>query len=159
MQDDGPILLDTVLRPNPPMHPRTLAAILIVVTAINLAFAISFALRGAWPIAPFMGADVALLCWAFRTSLIAARQYEHLRLTPAQLLVARYPARGRPSHIALNPYWVQVDVEDAPSRGGLFLRSHGDRVQIGSFLAPAARISFASMLKAALKAARDFRPS
>jgi len=69
---DDPVFLDAILRPNPPMRPDVLRVILIVVLAINLAFALGFVLRGAWPIAPFMGVDVALLAWAFRSIRIAA---------------------------------------------------------------------------------------
>src|SRR6185312_2630766 len=69
-----PVLLDETLRPSPPMAPQTLLIILGVVLAFNIAFALSFVLRGAWPIAPFLGLDVALLAWAFRASTLAARR-------------------------------------------------------------------------------------
>ena len=59
-----PVLLDETLRPNPPMSPRALKLVLIAVATINLIFALSFVAQGAWPIAPFMGLDVALLAWA-----------------------------------------------------------------------------------------------
>ena len=68
------VLFAESLRPSPPLPPRVLLVILGVVAAINLAFVISFVLQGAWPIAPFMGADVALLAWAFRQSQIAAER-------------------------------------------------------------------------------------
>ena len=67
-----PVLLDETLRPSPPMNPRALLVILAVTASFNIAFALSFILRGAWPIAPFMGLDVALLAWAFRASSLAA---------------------------------------------------------------------------------------
>src|SRR5665213_1840246 len=73
MNNDEPLLLETVLRPSPPMSARALAIILAVVAAFNFAFAMSFVLRGAWPIAPFMGLDVLLLALAFRESRIKAR--------------------------------------------------------------------------------------
>lgn len=153
------MLFDATLRPNPPLAVPILRAILIVVATVNLVFALSFVLRGAWPIAPFMGADVALLAWAFHASSVAARRYERVSLTPSRLLVARYPAKGAPSEIALNPYWVRVNLEGPPeNRNLLFLRSHGHAVQIGSFLAPPDRSSLADALKAALRRARETRP-
>ena len=57
-------------------------------------FALNFLLRGAWPIAPFMGADVALLGWALTASRKAARRYEHVTLTPSRLAIARHPVAG-----------------------------------------------------------------
>src|SRR5436305_12970656 len=125
-----PVFLDAVLRPNPPMTPRALGIVLAIVAAINIAFAVGFLLRGAWPIAPFMGADVALLAWAFHSSRIAARAFEHVRVTTSELFVSRHPARGKAENMLLNPYWVSVHLEqpeDMPRK--LTLRSHGKSVQ------------------------------
>ena len=155
-----PVFLDAVLRPNPPMNPRALAIVLVIVAAMNLAFAVGFLLRGAWPIAPFMGLDVALLAWAFHASRIAAHAFEHVRLTASQLFVSRHPARGQAEDMLLNPYWVSVHLEqpeDMPRK--LTLRSHGKSVQIGSFMGPRERLSFAQALKSALAAARSWRPA
>jgi len=155
-----PVFFDAVLRPNPPMSPRVLLAILAVVGLINFAFGISFMLHGAWPVTPFMGADVLLLAWAFRASRKAAASREHVTLTPSALRIARHPARGQPSEIALNPYWVRVDLDGGAERARrLTLTSHGRAVQLGAFLAPADRASLAEALRAALSAARDFRPA
>lgn len=142
-QDD--VLLDRVLRPNPPLPPRVLGWILGTVTAINAGFALSFALRGAWPMAPFLGLDVALLAWAFRTSVRAARREEHLTLTPSTLRVQHRP-RVR-DDVELNPYWVRVEL---PERGPLTLWSHGRSVGIGAFLCPDEKVSLAHSLKDAL---------
>ena len=68
MSNAGPVLLDTTLRPSPPLSPRVLLAILGIVVLINLMFAAWFLSRGAWPVMPFLGADIALLAWAFRAS-------------------------------------------------------------------------------------------
>lgn len=154
-----PVFFDAVLRPNPPLGPRALLLILIAVGAINFSFGIAFMLRGAWPIAPFLGADVALLAWAFRASRRAASRHEHVTLTPSELRVARHPVRGKPTEIALNPYWVRVSLEDdvQPARK-LMLSSHGQSIQLGAFLAPEDRASLSEALKAALRAAKDFRP-
>jgi uncharacterized membrane protein len=155
--DDKPIL-DAVLRPNPPADPRVLRTILIAVLIINLAFGLYFVSRGAWPIFPFMGLDVALLYWAFRASAHAAMRYERVTLTHENLLIARHPAKGRPTEIALNPYWVRVDYDNPPAHWSkLVLTSHGKSVQVGSFLSPPARHNFAERLKSALRAARDMR--
>jgi len=157
---DDPVFLDEILRPNPPMSPGVLRGILFAVAAFNIAFASMFVLRGAWPIAPFMGADVALLAWAFHSSRLAARAYEHVTLTASRLCVQQHPARGSEREVSLNPYWVHVHLEqpeDMPRK--LTLRSHGKSVQVGSFLGPRERLSFAEALKAALNAARGWRPA
>lgn len=151
-----PVYLDEVLRPNPPMRPAVLRVILLIVAAMNIMFAVGFMLRGAWPIAPFMGLDVALLYWAFRTSEVAARAFEHVRLTTSQLSILYRSGRGEEKRTELNPYWVTVNLEepaDMPRK--LWLRSHGKSIQIGSFLGPRERLNFAQELRAALRLARS----
>ena len=144
MDQEGDVLLDRVLRPNPPLEPRVLLAILIVVTAINFAFALTFVLRGAWPIAPFMGADVALLAWAFRTSWRASKREEWLTLTRSRLMLERSPGDA----VVLNPYWVRVELE--PPNECLALWSHGKAVRFGNFLPLEERHSLAEALRRAL---------
>ena len=151
-----PLLLDETLRPSPPMSARTLKMIVAVVAAINLAFMLYFVSQGAWPVAPFMGLDVALLAWAFRESRIAARTYERIVLHASELRVEKHPARGAATEAAFNPYWVRVDlVPWTEFSNRLYLRSHGRELQVGSFLPPQARENFAQMLKAALSTAKS----
>ena len=148
-EDD--VVLKTVLRPAPPLNADVLKLILIIVAGINLAFATFFLARGAWPIAPFMGADVALLAWAFWSSRKAAEREEHVTLTPSLLSVIRKPRPKNQADVSLNPYWVRVAMDVPPEHGGqLMLWSHGKGFRIGAFLPPAERAVFASRLKTAL---------
>src|SRR4029077_19160537 len=105
MDQESDVLLDAVLRPSPPLTPRALLAILGIVVAISLAFSMSFVLRGAWPVAPFMGLDVALLACAFRQCRIAAKREEHVMLTHSLLRVLRKPAMQGVREMSFNPYW------------------------------------------------------
>jgi uncharacterized membrane protein len=154
-----PVFFDAVLRPNPPMGPRALLLVLIAVGAINFLFGLVFVLRGAWPIMPFMGADVLLLAFAFRTSRRAARASERVTLTMSELHITRQPVKGPASEVSLNPYWVRVSLEEdvEPARK-LTLWSHGKAIVLGSFLAPQQRAMLADALKSALRAAREFHP-
>ncbi len=153
------VFLDEVLRPSPPLNPRILFAIIMLVAFVNLAIALYFVMRGAWPIAPFLGADVALLGWAFRASLTAARREEHVTLTASLLRIARRPPRGRGDEVRFNPYWVRVQMDEPPDHwSALTIWSHGHGLKIGSFLAPQARANFALTLKSALKQARETTP-
>jgi uncharacterized membrane protein len=138
------------------MPPAVLAWVVAAVAAIYFVFALAFVLRGAWLITPFMGLDVALLAWAFRASLRASRAHERVLLTPSRLTVERHPVQGPASEVALNPYWVRVDMADPPEPGSqLMLWSHGKGVRVGSFLAPTEKVALAHTLKSALRRARD----
>ncbi|MDE2012276.1 MAG: DUF2244 domain-containing protein [Alphaproteobacteria bacterium] len=154
-----PVFFDAVLHPNPPLSARAQLIVLALVAAANFGLGIAFMLDGAWPVMPFMGLDVALLAWAFRTSRKAAQCSEHVTLTPSELRIARWPARGQPSQTALNPYWVRVVLEgDVLPARKLTLWSHGKATELGSFLGPDDRASLAEALKAALRSAREYRP-
>ena len=150
------VVLDATLRPNPPLSPSVLKLIIALVAFVNVAFGLTLVLNGAWPVMPFLGADVALLAWAFRASTIAARRHERITLRPESLTVEHHPARGAPSRIEFNPYWVRVHLEEPEEHWSrLTLRSHGHAVQVGSFLAPRDRVSLAETLKAALRRNRE----
>lgn len=156
---EGPVILDHVLRPSPPMPPRALLRILGVVLAINLVFAIYFLVRGAWLIAPFMGLDVVLLAWAFRASTRAARREERIILTPSELAVERRFPDKPERQWSFNPYWVRVQLDDPEEHWSrLTLWSHGKFLAIGQFLAPEERVKFAAILRDALSVARRNSP-
>lgn len=150
------VLLAELLKPSPTLPPNVLLAILSVVAAINIAFMVGFVVGGAWPVAPFMGADVMLLAWAFRQSRIAARREEQITLTRSALRIARRPSPEGAPDIVLNPYWVRVEMNDPREPGNeLTLWSHGKGVHVGAFLPPAERFNFANRLKAALWRAKN----
>jgi uncharacterized membrane protein len=155
MDGQPSVFLNTVLRPSPPLRPKVLLGILAAVAFINLLFVAYFVSRGAWPIAPFMGADVALLGWAFRASTIASKREEHIILTLDQLLIERrFPKRPQ-REWTFNPYWVRVEMDDPPEhQSQLTLWSHGKFLRIAQFLAPEERVKFAATLKEALRTAR-----
>jgi uncharacterized membrane protein len=156
MSSAEPVLLDETLRPSPPMSARALKTIVAVVAAINLAFMLYFVFQGAWPVAPFMGLDVALLAWAFRESRIAARAYERITLRASELRIEKHPVKSTATDAAFNPYWVRVDlVPWTEYSNRLYLRSHGRELQVGAFLPPGARERFAGTFKAALSAAKS----
>lgn len=151
------VLLTELLKPSPTLPPSVLLVILGVVAAINFAFMIGFVLRGAWPVAAFMGAGVALLAWAFRQSWIAAQREEEITLTRSSLRIARRPSQVGTPDIVLNPYWVRVEMSDNSKtpENQLTLWSHGKGVRVGAFLAPVERFGFANRLKAALWRAKN----
>lgn len=165
MQASKP-LLDQVLRPSPPMPPRALLTILCIVAVMNFLFAGYFVLQGAWPVMPFMGADVALLAWAFQTSVKASKREEQVTLTADRLQVVRRVPGKRAGEYHLNPYWVRVQMDESPDHARVFhgsmpqasnltLWSHGKGLTIGKFLSPMVRAQFGNELKTALGTLRN----
>ncbi len=150
------------------MPPRALFIILMIVAAVNLLFAGYFISRGAWPVMPFMGADVLLLAWAFHASVKASRREEQVTLTSDLLRVVRRAPGQRAGEYRLNPYWVRVQMDEAPEHArefhgdtaqvsNLTLWSHGKGLTVGGFLSPMARAQFGMELRSALARLREFR--
>lgn len=153
------VLFNATLRPNPPMSATALKLVVAAVAGVNMAFAILFVAHGAWPVMPFMGADVMLLGGALHLNRVAARRREEIRVARTRLSIDRIPPRGQPTHIEFNPYWVRVELEEPDSSASrLTLRSHGRVELIGSFLPPAERQNVAQLLKAAIWKARALPP-
>jgi len=114
-----------------------------LVGGVGLVFLIAGArlwVLGAWPVAPFMAIDLALLWWAFGASYRSGRAYETLRLDATALSVRTVSPSGSERRVALEPYWAQVQLErvsDLENR--LWLASRGRRVQVAQCLSPAER--------------------
>jgi uncharacterized membrane protein len=138
------VLLDTTLRPAPPMPMRGFLIVLAALIAMNAFVATGIVLAGGWPVMPFMGLDIAIFVVAYRACCKAAAREEHVVLTRSRLSVLAKPSMRE---TVLNPYWVRVDDQ-------LTLWSHGRGVRIGTFLPIPERESFAERLKSALRAAR-----
>jgi uncharacterized membrane protein len=147
MGSDKPVL-DLVLRPNRSMQPRAFWAVAAGVALLFLAMAVRFLVLGAWPILPFMLADIALLCWAVRASYQSGGAVEYLLLDGGVLMVRKISAAGRERRIALEPAWARVDLEAiGEDENRLWLRSRGRTVQVGGFLSPPERADLAGVIR------------
>ena len=156
----GRIFFDATLEPNKPLGPHGLALVVGFVALVSFCAGILFALRGAWPVTPFFGADVLLLAWAMRASARASRRCEHLVLTSEKLLIERHGAHGEVRREEINPYWLRVDHDDPELLGSeLALVSRGRRWIVGSFLGAEERTNLADALRRALREARNFTPT
>ena len=150
------IYFSAVLTPNPCLSITGRRVLLAAVTTLNLAFATMFVFQDAWPVTPFMGADILLLAWALWRSGRAAKRREEVRVTCSELRVDYYPPNGNPTSAGLNPYWVRVHLDEkSGGAGSILLASHGRRLRIGAFLPPRDRLVLAQALTSALATARQ----
>jgi uncharacterized membrane protein len=130
--------------------------LLLCFCACTFFSSIPFVIAGAWPVAGFMGLDVALLWLAFRASFRQARAYEDLLVTPLELSVAKVSARGRRREWRFAPTFVRLekDVHEEFGVRRLDLVSRGKRVEVANFLGPDAKADLARELARALDEAR-----
>lgn len=156
--DGDPVFLDAVLRPAPPLSAHAMVLVLGAVGLVNFILGVIFVLKGAWPVMPFLGLDVLLLVWAFHRCRQRAQSYEHIVLSLSRLHITRHPFGGQSREISLNPYWLNVAIEEeAEQPRHLLLSSHGRSVEVGGFLGPDERVRLAQLLRQALTAARSYR--
>jgi uncharacterized membrane protein len=132
---------------------RVLAGLLVAASGVTGAM---FLALGAWPVVPFLGAEVA-----FALTLVAmhargaARATELLLLVPGRFTILRTDARGRRAEIVLDPYWARVTYREDPGHAGaLLVESRGRAVEIGRDLGAAEKATLETALAAALARAR-----
>lgn len=142
------VVYSAVLRPHRSAGARTIRKVILFVFAVLFSASLGFVAAGAWPVAPFMGLEVLLLMGALRLNDRAGNAYEAINLTQAALTVRRVDHWGNRHEYSFPPYWLQVNLEEPPSRQTpLELRSHGRSLIIGAFLLPEERLQLARALR------------
>lgn len=133
-----------------------LAMLMLFVGGVGLAVSVPFILLGAWPIAGFMGLDVALIYFAFRYNNATARAYEQIVLSRIELLFRQVSWRGAVREIRFNPLWTRLEKQEHPEFGieRLALVQGRSRVEIAAMLGPDERHAFASDFQRALAESR-----
>jgi uncharacterized membrane protein len=148
---------DVVIRPYRSLGRDGFRAVMIAVVAANAIFGTIMLVNGAWPVTGLMGLDALAVYVAFRLSYRQTRACERITITGQTLLVSRHDERGRAAEWHLPAYWTHVRYDDqADWRGVLKVGSHGRELEIGRFLHPDERATFARDLDAALRHARAF---
>ena len=153
------MILDLTLTPNRSFDPRHTRWLILTVGGLFLLGSLRFLALGAWPVIPFMVADLALLAWAFRSNYAAARGHERVTLAGDALTLARVNAHGAVRRFAFEPYWTHVQIEETPAGDAhLWLAAHGNRVRVGSFLSTPERRQVGAAIAAALASYRNGSP-
>jgi uncharacterized membrane protein len=151
----APPLLDVVVYPHRSLGPTGFLVLMAALCACSFTVGLIFFLSGAWPVVGFLGLDVLVVYAAFRLNYRAARAYETVRLTAAELEIIQVDVRGHGRRATFQPYWMAIDMDDPPRRDSrLTLRSHGRRLEIGRFLTPQEKLDLARALRRALAEAR-----
>jgi uncharacterized membrane protein len=144
------------IHPHRSLDRRQWRILLMCFCACTFFSSIPFVVAGAWPVAGFMGLDVALFYWAFRASFHQARAYEELQVTPLEFSLSKVDARGARRDWRFAPSFVRLekDVHEEFGVQRLDLVSRGRRVEVANFLGPDAKADLARDLSRALDEAR-----
>ena len=151
-----PTLFSAIITPHRSLSGTGFLVVMGLVGGLSFIGGLIFFLLGAWPVVGFLGLDVLLVYWAFRSNYRAAAAFEQVTVTPSELRLRRVSHRGSVAEWTLNPVWTRLDRETHEEFGllRLFLVSRGRRLSIAGFLSPPERESFAAALAAALGEAK-----
>lgn len=149
-------LYDVRLVPHRSLTASNFKILMVVFAAAGVFASLPFVVMGAWPVAGFMGLDVAIFYLAFRANFDAARAYEHILVTPLELILAKVSAKGLRREFRFHPAWTRLDKEEHEEFGVMrvALRSRGRSVEVGGFLGAEAKADLASGLVRALNDAK-----
>jgi uncharacterized membrane protein len=151
-----PPLFSALLTPHRSLSGIGFLVLMGIIAGVGFVGGVVFFIVGAWPVIGFLGLDVALVYWAFRTNYLRAAAYEEVTVTPSELWVKKVSHRGEVAEWLLNPVWVRLDRETHEEYGlmRLFLVSRGRRLAVAGFLGPKEKESFAAALSAAIGEAK-----
>ncbi|MBB4006798.1 DUF2244 domain-containing protein [Allorhizobium taibaishanense] len=114
-----------------------------------------FIITGAWPIGFFFGLDFLLLYGAFRLNYRAAKAREEVMVSRTSVSVRKFTPSGAMTEFLWNPFWARFFVRRHDEFGILSMTVHGQgrSTDIGTFLNPDDRESFAKAFRGALATA------
>ena len=142
---------DLELSPGRSLDRRQFTLMIAGVALLFLLMALRLLFLGAWPVVPFMVADILLLIWAMRASYHSARQSEHLRLDAGGMELVHISAAGRARRTHIEAARARVKLEPLRPRGNrLWIDSNGHRTEIGHFLSSSERAEIAPVIERGL---------
>ncbi|WP_176085690.1 DUF2244 domain-containing protein [Martelella sp. HB161492] len=147
-----PPVFSAELFPHRSLGRKGFRALIGVSGLVALAELGTFLHQGAWPIALFSMLPVAAIIIAFAVSNRAARMREAVFVSRETILVRRHFPSGRLEEMRFNPFGARLDIDRSAGIGIVAMRitARGEGTEIGAFLNPADRESFARAFRTAL---------
>ncbi|MDP3523064.1 MAG: DUF2244 domain-containing protein [Hoeflea sp.] len=145
-------LFEAVLSPHRSLGRTGFVILMTLVTVITLIHMVIFVKIGAWPIFAFFSIDLLLLFGAFWLSYRSGRMREFIRMSRTDLEVKKVSPSGRAVDHRFNPFWTRftIDRHDEIGITGMQISGQGRQTDVGSFLNPDDKESFASAFQRAL---------
>ncbi|MEM7464369.1 MAG: DUF2244 domain-containing protein [Pseudomonadota bacterium] len=150
--EDGPPVFAARLLPHRSLSRQGFILVMIFVAATCLTSGVIFMIAGAWPVLAFMGLDVLIIWLAFALNYRSGRASEEIAVWPHDVLVRQISPSGRIVEHRFNPFWTRFSVNRHDEIGitRMHLHGQGRDIDIGSFLNPPDRESFAAEFGQAL---------
>ena len=149
--DDRPVF-SAELFPHRSLGRKGFCVLLVLAALGFVPNVLYFTAHGAWPIALYCLATFAGLYAAFRLSYRGALEREHVRVSRLEISVIKVTPAGKRLEAHYNPFWARFTVDRHHEFGitRMALAGEGRRTEIGAFLNPDDRESFAEAFRQAL---------
>ena len=142
------------MQANRSLTPRSRTHIWLAGSVVLLTFSLRFVILGAWPVAIFALADIALLGCALLAFDRCPAMTERLSLDDGVLNLCGGDGRA----VSMPAYWTRLEtVERTPLDLSLWLRFRGERYPLGMCLALHERREVAARIGRALDTCREGR--
>jgi uncharacterized membrane protein len=150
-EKDAPVFAARLV-PYRSLSRRGFVLLMLFVAATCFTSGVIFLIAGAWPVMGFMGVDVAIVWLAFTINYRAAGASEEIAIWPHDLVVRQISPAGRVREHRFNPFWTRFSVNRHEEIGitRMHLHGQGRDLDIGTFLNPLDRESFAAAFGQAL---------
>lgn len=147
-----PPVFEALLTPHRSLDRRGFTVLALITSALCFAHAVVFLIMGAWPIVAFFVLDLGLLYGAFWLNYRSGRVSETVRVSRDDLKITKRAASGRSAEHRFNPFWARFQVARHDEIGITAMRvvGEGRNTDVGSFLNPEDRESFARAFAGAL---------
>ena len=151
MINDQPVFA-AELTPYRSLGRKGFRVLLLLTGAICLLYGGFFMATGAWPIGFFFGLDFVLLYGAFWLNYRAARAREEVTISRTHVSIRKFSPAGRMVEHRFNPFWTRFRVRRHQEFGitSMIVAGQGRWTDVGSFLNPDDRESFAKAFRGAL---------
>ncbi|MCB1421053.1 MAG: DUF2244 domain-containing protein [Nitratireductor sp.] len=154
--DRGKPIFAARLTPYRSLGEKGFVLLMLFVGASCFASGILFISIGAWPVFGFFGLDALLIWGAFKLNYRSGRAFEEVAVWRDDIEFRQVSPAGRARIHRLNPFWTRFVVERHEEFGivRMALRERNREIDIGAFLNPSDRDSFAMAFNAVLAKAR-----
>ena len=155
--DNEAPVFEALLTPHRSLGRNGFVVLMSVVAAMSVAHGFIFIVSGAWPVAAFFGLDLILIAGAFGLNYRAARAREIVSMSRTNLSISKIAPSGRVRDFSFNPFWARFRVSRHEEIGIVRMSVSGDgnSTDIGGFLNPNDRESFAEAFSGALASVRQ----
>src|ERR1700726_2792679 len=110
-------LFSARLKPYRSLNRRNFCVLMGIFTGASIFSILPLVLLGAWPVAGFMGIDVAIFYFAFRGSFRAARVHEDVEVNFFELKLDKVSAKGERAEWRFTPAFVRLKREHHEDSG------------------------------------------